>query len=78
VFLQCQILTSAVRLKVEGCRMKNGGCKNKSEEIRVINVFLKDDFVCASTVLFLAHTLMMVGSSLHYCISKKVRSYSIF
>ena len=25
-FLRCESLTSSVRLKVEGCRVKNGGC----------------------------------------------------
>ena len=30
-FLRCQTPTSTVRLKVEGCRVNNGGCKIKSE-----------------------------------------------
>jgi hypothetical protein len=30
-FLRCQTPTSTVRLKVEGCRVKNGGCMIKSE-----------------------------------------------
>ena len=34
-FLRCQTPTSTVRLKVEGCRVNNGGCKIKSEEWRV-------------------------------------------
>ena len=34
-FLRCQTLTSTVRLKVEGCRVKNGGCRIESEELRV-------------------------------------------
>jgi hypothetical protein len=29
-FLRCQTPTSAVRLKVEGCRVKNGGWRIKS------------------------------------------------
>ena len=33
-FLPCQTPTSTVRLKVEGCRVKNGGCDIKSEEWR--------------------------------------------
>ena len=31
-FLQCQTPTSTVRVKVKGFRMKNGGCRIKSEE----------------------------------------------
>ena len=31
-FLRCQTSTSTVRRKVEGCRVKNGGCRIKSEE----------------------------------------------
>ena len=31
-FLRCQTPTATVRLKVEGCRAKNGGCRIKSEE----------------------------------------------
>ena len=31
-FLQCQTPTSTVRLKVEECGVKNGGCGIKSEE----------------------------------------------
>ena len=34
-FLRCQTPTSTVRLKVEGCRVKNGGCRIESEEWRV-------------------------------------------
>ena len=34
-FLRCQTQTSTVRLKVEGCSEKNGGCRIKSEEQRV-------------------------------------------
>ena len=34
-FLRCQTPTSAVRLKVEGCRVKNGGCEMKSGENKV-------------------------------------------
>ena len=34
-FLRCQTLTSAVRLEVEGCRVKNGGWRIESEEWRV-------------------------------------------
>ena len=34
-FLPCQTLTSTVRLKVERCRVKNGGCRIKSEKWRV-------------------------------------------
>ena len=46
-FLRCQIPTSTVRRKVEGCRVKNGGvdfrvknggCKIKSEELRVTSL----------------------------------------
>ena len=31
-FLRCQTPTSTARLKVKGCRAKNGGCRIKSEE----------------------------------------------
>ena len=31
-FLRCQTPTSTVRLKVEGCRVKNGRSRIKSEE----------------------------------------------
>ena len=31
-FLRCQTPTSTVRLKVEGCKVKNGECRIKSEE----------------------------------------------
>ena len=31
-FLRCQTTTSAVRLEVEGCRVKNGGWRMGSEE----------------------------------------------
>ena len=31
-FLRCQTPTSAVRLEVEGCRVKNGGWRIESEE----------------------------------------------
>ena len=31
-FLRCQTPTFTARLKVEGCRVKNSGYKNKSEE----------------------------------------------
>ena len=34
-FLRCQTPTSTVRLKVEGCRVKNGGCRIESEEWRL-------------------------------------------
>ena len=34
-FLRCQTPTSTVRLKVEGRRVKNGGCRIKSKELRV-------------------------------------------
>ena len=34
--ISCQSLTSTVRLKVLGCRVKNGGCRIKSEELRVM------------------------------------------
>ena len=34
-FLQCQTPTSTVWLKVEGCRVKNGGSSIESEELRV-------------------------------------------
>ena len=33
-FLRCQTPSSAVRLKVEECRVKNGGCWIESEEWR--------------------------------------------
>jgi hypothetical protein len=31
-FLRCQTPASTVKLKVEGCRVKNGGCWIESEE----------------------------------------------
>ena len=35
-FLRCQTLTSStIRRKVEGCLLKNGGCRIESEEGRV-------------------------------------------
>ena len=34
-FLPCQTPTSTVRLKVEGCSVKNWGSKNKSEELAI-------------------------------------------
>ena len=34
-FLQCQSLNSTVRLKVEGCRVTNGGCRIEKEEWKV-------------------------------------------
>ena len=34
-FLRCQTLTSTIRLKVEECLVKNGGCRIESEEHRV-------------------------------------------
>ena len=34
-FLWCQTLTSTVRLTVEGCRVRNGGCRIESEEWKV-------------------------------------------
>ena len=36
-FLLCQTFT--VRLKVEGCRVNNGGCGIKSEELKIICQF---------------------------------------
>ena len=34
-FLRCQTPTSTLRLKDEGCKVKNGGCRIKSEEFRL-------------------------------------------
>ena len=36
-FLRCQTPTSTIRLKDEGCRVKNGGCMINSEELRVLD-----------------------------------------
>ena len=40
-FLRCQTPTSTLRLKVEGCRVKNGGCRIESEEQQTCKKFEK-------------------------------------